>query len=106
MTQPLVQRAIALLAWAGIWLRRTLLAALMGATAVSAFSVVYTKHLSRSLFAELRITHKARNELYAEYDRLLLEQGTVAANVRIEHIARSQFDMVTPPAASIVMVKP
>ena len=106
MTQPLVQRVIALLTWAGIWLHRALLAALVTATAVSAFSVIYTKHLSRSLFAELQIMHKARNELYAEYDRLLLEQGTVAANVRIEHIARSQLDMVTPSAESIVMVKP
>lgn len=106
MTQPLVQRVIALLAWAGILLHRALLAALVGATAISAFSVIYTKHLSRSLFAELQIMQKARNELYAEYDRLLLEQSTVAANIRIEHIARSQLDMVTPPAESIVMVKP
>jgi cell division protein FtsL len=72
----------------------------------SALAVIYTKHLSRGLFAELQALQRVRNELNVEYGRLLLEQTTWSTHGRIEQIARTQLEMLTPSANTVMMVKP
>jgi cell division protein FtsL len=83
-----------------------LLGLLLVATLSSALAVVYAKHLSRGLFAELQALEGARHELEVEWGRLLLEQTTWASHSRIEQIARTKLDMVTPQADTVMMVRP
>lgn len=72
----------------------------------SALSVVYSKHLNRKLFVELGELEQVRDELQVEWGRLQLEHSTWASHDRIRHLARNRLQLHTPPADSIVLVKP
>lgn len=72
----------------------------------SAIGVVYAKHWDRHLHIDLQRLQHARDELHIEWSRLLLEQGTLASDVRVEHVAREQLSMMIPGSEEIVVVKP
>lgn len=73
---------------------------------VSAVGVVYTKHLTRSMFIEKRALQSQINELEADWGRLALEQSTWSAHGRIEGYANKKLNMEIPDIATIKMVKP
>jgi len=81
----------------------TLLAATVFA---SALGVVYTQHQARKSFVELQALQNVRDELNTEWGRLQLEQSTWATHGRIEVMARDKLDMMIPPPAAVVLVKP
>jgi cell division protein FtsL len=62
----------------------------------SAIAVVYTKHASRVLFAELQRLTLVQDALRVEWRRLQLEQGTLGAHSRIEQMARERLEMTVP----------
>lgn len=85
---------------------RMFLLLLGGAVFASALGVVYTQHQARKSFVELQALHKVRDELSVEWGRLQLEQSTWATHGRIEAIARDKLDMMIPPPAAVVLVRP
>lgn len=72
----------------------------------SALAVVYTKHLSRNLFVELEQAQQTRDELQVEWGQLQLERSTWASHDRVRQLARTRLQLYTPPADSIVLVRP
>jgi len=78
---------------------------LLIAVIVSAVGVVYARQESRSMFVELTRLTAERDDLNFEYGRLELEQATAAEANRVEQIARTRFGMVSPQAATTVVIK-
>ncbi len=68
--------------------------------------VVYTKYLNRNLHIQLEALQNARDNLHIEWTQLLLEQGTLASDLRVEKIARERLDMIIPANKDIVVVQP
>lgn len=89
-------------------MRRPLLGLGMLGTLVlgSALAVVYTKHESRVLFAELQALQGRSDELEIEWGQLQLEQSTLAAHQRVERDARERLGMVAPSAPEIRVIYP
>ncbi len=85
---------------------RMFLALLSAAVFSSALGVVYTQHQARKSFVELQALQGVRDELNIEWGRLQLEQSTWATHGRIEVMAREKLDMMIPPPAAVVLVKP
>ncbi len=72
----------------------------------SAIGVVYIKHLNRSLHIQLQQLQGFRDKLHIEWTQLLLEQGTLGSDVRVEKIAREQMGMIIPSSNQIIVIKP
>ena len=68
------------------------------ALVVTAVSVVYVKHRSRTLFVELQSLERDRDRLNVEWTQLTLENTAWATHDRIEQVASKQlsFRMRTP----------
>jgi cell division protein FtsL len=73
---------------------------------VSALAVVRTKHENRALIAELESLRSERERLDIEWAQLQLEEATLAANNRVESIARQQLGMTEPRNYEIVEAQP
>lgn len=80
-------------------------AALLLLVVSSALGVVYAKHESRKLFAELQRLRADRDSMDVEWGQLQLEQSTQSTHQRIEAIATKRLDMASPDAASLVIVR-
>jgi cell division protein FtsL len=72
----------------------------------SALGVVYTKYLNRNLHIQLEVLQDSRNNLHVEWTQLLLEQGTLASDLRVEKIAREKLGMIAPSNKEIVVIQP
>src|SRR5689334_6917984 len=71
---------------------------------LSAIGVVYNKHQSRQLFAQLqRLQHEVES-LQVEWGQLLLEQGTWSSDARVERIARERLQMKLPEPNQVVVI--
>jgi cell division protein FtsL len=71
----------------------------------SALGVIYAREQNRRLFVDYTQLIKDHDDLNVEFSRLQLEQATWAETNRIEQVARGQLGMVTPDAASTVLIK-
>ncbi len=80
--------------------------ALIFAVMGSAIGVVYCRHLDRRLHIDLQKLQQSRDALHVEWSRLLLEQGTLASDVRVEQVAREQLDMIIPRTEEIWVMQP
>ena len=81
-----------------------LIAALVGLVFISSISIVYSKHRTRQLFAELQVLQKQSDDLHMQWAQLLLEQGTWAAYTRIEKLSRESLNMQIPPPGEIQVI--
>lgn len=72
---------------------------------VSSFSVVYTKNLKRQLTSELAGQQHIQDNLSIEWGQLLLEQGALATQARIEKFAEKRLNLLVPNSEDIVIVK-
>lgn len=70
---------------------------------ITSLLVVYYKHVSRQLFANLQSVHKLRHELHIEWTQLLLEQGAWGSDARVEKIARNKLNMHLPLPDKIIV---
>jgi cell division protein FtsL len=68
----------------------------------SALTVVYVKHESRALFAELRQLQKAQDEEVIHWGRLQLQSSTLLTQANVESMARKKLGMVLPEHIEIV----
>jgi len=73
---------------------------------LSAMAVVVSKHLDRSLHIRLQQLQKTRDDLHVEWSRLLIEQGTLGSDPRVEQIAREQLKMIVPATNQIQVMRP
>ncbi len=62
----------------------------------SAMSVIYVKHQSRVLFAELRQVQKMQDQEVIEWGQLQLQNTTLATHSNVESRARKQLQMIFP----------
>lgn len=79
---------------------------LAAAVFLSAVQVILTQHEARRTFVEIQALEETRDRLNEEWGRLQLEQSTWTTADRIEQLANSELDMVSPEIDSIVLVTP
>lgn len=72
---------------------------------ISAFGVIYLKDLHRRLFIQYEHLQQQKQQQQIEWSKLLLEQSTLATQVRIQQIAQKQIGMVIPSSGNIMMVQ-
>jgi cell division protein FtsL len=77
---------------------------LMVAILSSALSVIYVKALQRNLYSELQSSQQERDSLKTEWSRLLLEENTWAAPVRIQALAQQELGMQIPQSKDTVLL--
>jgi len=87
------------------WIKVFTLALLSALVFASAMGVVYYKHQSRQLFTKLQNLQQDIESLQVEWSQLLLEQGTWAADARVEHVARERLQMHLPEPREVVVIK-
>jgi len=66
-------------------------------------AIIYTKQHKRILHANLQSLYALRDKLQVEWSQLLLEQGTLEADARVERMARKQLDMVVPEKVNVII---
>jgi cell division protein FtsL len=85
------------------WISMSLLIA---SVLISALAVVYAKHQTRSLFAELQKLEGNQDHMDTEWGQLQLEESTWATHGRVESMSRRRLEMVIPAPDSLVIVRP
>ena len=68
----------------------------------SALTVIYVKHQSRVLFAELRAVQKMQDSQVIEWGRLQLQNTTLATHSNVESRARKDLRMRLPDGVELV----
>ena len=76
------------------------------ALVVTAVSVVYVKHRSRTLFVELQSLERDRDRLNIEWTQLTLENTAWATHDRIEQVASKQLSFRMPTPADMEVMDP
>lgn len=87
------------------WIKLLTIAFISTLVFSSAMGVVYCKHQSRQLFTKLQNLQQEIESLQVEWSQLLLEQGTWAADARVEHVARERLQMHLPEPSEVVVIK-
>ncbi len=80
------------------------LALLLTMVISSALTVIYVKHESRILFAELRDTQKLQDQEIIEWGRLQLQNSTLATHSNVESRARKILKMRLPDQVQVVQL--
>lgn len=78
---------------------------LMSVILLTSFATICSKHISRQLTTDLQVQEDIRNAHYENWTKLLLEQGTLSRQVRVEQIAREKLQMSVPSAQQVEIVK-
>ena len=84
---------------------RTCLSLLLTLVIGSSLTVVYVKHQSRMLFAELRSVQKQQDQQVIEWGRLQLQNTTLATHANVESRARKDLKMRLPENVQLVRLK-
>jgi cell division protein FtsL len=71
----------------------------------SALTVVYVKHQSRVLFAELRGIQKQQDQQVIQWGRLQLQNTTLATPSNVESRARHDLQMRIPDKVELVRLQ-
>ncbi len=71
----------------------------------SALTVVYVKHQSRVLFADLRSVQKQQDRQVIEWGRLQLQNSTLATHSNVETRARKDLKMRLPENVELVRLQ-
>ena len=71
----------------------------------SALTVVYVKHQSRMLFAELRSIQKQQDQQVIQWGRLQLQNTTLATHSNVESRARKDLKMRLPDTVELVRLR-
>lgn len=71
----------------------------------SALTVVYVKHQSRLLFAELRSVQKQQDQQVIQWGRLQLQNTTLATHSHVESRARHDLKMRLPEDVELVRLQ-
>ena len=66
------------------------------ATFATAFAVVHSKHTSRMLFKQSRALQDLIDQANVEGGRLQIEESTLSRYGRIEELASTELEMISP----------
>lgn len=91
---------LAVQAGARFW---TVFITLLAAAVLTALSVVYTTYTSRELLNSLQDLERQRNRLQVEFNQLLLEQGSLVAQGKVEDTAIAELGMEVPDMNKVVV---
>lgn len=83
---------------------QTILAFLLMAVVINALAIVYCTNLTRSVHASLQQASVEQDKIHAEWQQLLLEQGTLTTQARVQEIAEQRLGMVLPSHQSTVII--
>ena len=72
---------------------------------LSAFGVIYAKDLNRRLFIQYQGFQQAQQQYQMDWSKLLLEQGALSTQSRLQMLAQKQLHMVIPSSRDIVLVE-
>ena len=81
---------------------RTAFALLLTMVLGSALTVIYVKHQSRVLFADLRNLQKLQDKQVIQWGRLQLQNTTLATHSNVESRARKNLKMRFPENVQLV----
>jgi cell division protein FtsL len=71
----------------------------------SALTVIYVKHQSRLLFAELRSVQKQQDSEVIHWGQLQLQNTTLATHSHVESRARNDLKMRLPDSVELVRLQ-
>ena len=71
----------------------------------SALTVIYVKHQSQVLFADLRSIQKQQDQQVIEWGRLQLQNTTLATHSNVESRARKDLKMRLPENVELVRLR-
>ena len=71
----------------------------------SALTVIYVKHQSRVLFADLRSVQKQQDQQIIQWGRLQLQNSTLATHSNVEARARKDLKMRLPEDVNLVRLQ-
>jgi len=98
--------AMSVAAPASIWRWRFWVVVFLGlAVVMSALGVVYAKFQTRVLVDQLQDLRAEKEKMDIEWGLLQLEQGTQASEGLIDKAARTQLDMILPPADQVIIIR-
>ena len=72
---------------------------------ILAVMIVANRHQARQLFSELQQLQKERDQLNANWSRLMLEQSTQLNQVRVEDQAKNVLGMRKPTAENTQVIR-
>lgn len=78
---------------------------LLSSILLTSFATISSKHISRQLTTDLQARHDISNTHYENWSKLLLEQGTLSRQVRVEQIAHQKFLMASPVGRQVEIVR-
>ena len=84
---------------------RILISLLLAFVLGSALTVIYVKHESRVLFAELRAVQKQQDQQVIHWGRLQLQNTTLATHSNVESRARHDLQMRIPENVELVRLQ-
>ena len=84
---------------------RILISLLLAFVLGSALTVIYVKHESRVLFAELRAVQKQQDQQVIHWGRLQLQNTTLATHSNVESRARHDLQMRIPDNVELVRLQ-
>ncbi len=79
---------------------------LAGLVLVTAFSVVYSRHLARKRFVEWQALLAERDALDIEWGQLRLEESAWATQGRVEQLGHDRLQMAVPAREAVTVVRP
>ena len=82
--------------------RQYLISLLLAMVLGSALTVIYVKHQSRVLFADLRDVQKKQDQAVIQWSRLQLQNSTLATHSNVEARARKTLKMRLPDSVQLV----
>jgi cell division protein FtsL len=82
------------------WSSRILIALII----LSAFALVYLKDLNRREFIRYQEMARANQQAHMDWEKLLLERSTWAAQANVQNTASQRLHMYTPDAKEIVLL--
>jgi len=71
---------------------------------ITAYSVITIRHENRLIFAHLQELEKKKNQLQAEWGRLMLEKATWSMHYNIVDDAKDRLNMKTPTPDDIITI--
>ena len=71
----------------------------------SALTVIYVKHQSQALFADLRSVQKQQDQQIIQWGRLQLQNTTLATHSNVESRARKDLQMRLPENVELVRLR-
>ncbi len=72
---------------------------------ITSFATISSKHISRQLCTDLQTQQDVSNAHYESWTKLLLEQGALSRQARVEQIAQQRLHMSVPTTQQVEIVK-